>query len=101
MHDVIERLYAAERTALERRHLADVEETKEFLKAQGSVEQRKQLARLATERLDFEAKVAESDVRHLTRLLRESDKRVDAGRTYSADYRAELKTLGLTDETST
>jgi hypothetical protein len=37
----------------------------------------------------------------LVRSLREADKRVDVGRTFSADLRAEYKVLGQTDETQT
>lgn len=94
LHAIIEELRTSEQHAVEARLAADVEESKEFLKAAGSVEARKHTARVVTERLEFAAVVAEVHVRHLLRLMREAQMRVDAGRTYSADMRAELSVLG-------
>lgn len=94
MHNVIDELRRAEATSIEKRQTADVEESKEYLKAEGSIESRKHQARVACERLEFDALTAEAHVRHLLRLLREAQARVDAGRTYSADLRAELSVLG-------
>lgn len=94
LHSVIEQLHAAEQSAIEKRQAADVEESKEFLKADGSVDARKHKARLACERMEFDALIAEALVRHLARLMKEAQMRVDAGRTYSADVRAELSVLG-------
>ena len=94
LHQIIERLRDAEETAIKARLLADVEESKEYLKAEGSIEARKHLARVACERLEFQALTAEAQVRHLVRLMKEAQLRVDAGRTYSADLRAELAVLG-------
>lgn len=94
LHQVIERMHEAEQDALTARHTADLEEAKEFLKGQGSIEARKNNAKVLTERLEFEALVAEANVRHLSRLYKEAQLRVEAGRTYSADMRAELAALG-------
>jgi hypothetical protein len=94
LHAIIERLRDAEHDAIQARQDADVEESKEYLKAQGSIEARKHEARVACERLEFAALTAEAHVRHLVRLMKEAQLRVDAGRTYSADLRAELQTLG-------
>jgi hypothetical protein len=94
LHQVIEQLRAAEAAAIAARQTADVEESKEYLKAQGSIEARKHEARVACERLEFAALTAEAHVRHLVRLMKEAQLRVEAGRTYSADLRAELQTLG-------
>lgn len=94
LHRVIEQMHEAEQDALTARHQADLEESKEFLKGQGSIEARKHNAKVITERLDFEALVAEANVRHLSRLYKEAQLRVEAGRTYSADMRAELAALG-------
>lgn len=94
LHAVIERMHEAEQDALTARHTADLEEAKEFLKGEGSIELRKNKAKIETERLDFEALVAEANVRHLSRLYKEAQLRVEAGRTYSADMRAELAALG-------
>jgi hypothetical protein len=94
LHKVIEQMHEAEQDALTARHTADLEESKEFLKGDGSIEARKHNAKVITERLDFEALVAEANVRHLGRLYKEAQLRVEAGRTYSADMRAELAALG-------
>jgi hypothetical protein len=94
LHTVIERMHEAEQDALTARHTADLEEAKEFLKGQGSIEARKFNARVIMERLEFQALVAEANVRHLGRLYKEAQMRVDAGRTFSADLRAELAALG-------
>jgi transcriptional regulator of NAD metabolism len=94
LHQIIEQLREAEAESIAKRLLADVEESKEYLKAQGSIEARKHEARVACERLEFAALTAEAQVRHLMRLMKEAQLRVDAGRTYSADLRAELAVLG-------
>jgi len=94
LHQIIEQLHTAETAAIDKRQTADVEESKEYLKAQGSIEARKHEARVACERLEFDALTAEAMVRHLVRLMKEAQLRVDAGRTYSADLRAELQTIG-------
>lgn len=94
LHDVIEQLRTAEAASITARLTADVEESKEFLKGEGSVDARKHGARVACQRLEFEALTAEAHVRHLVRLMKEAQARVDAGRTYSADLRAELSVLG-------
>jgi hypothetical protein len=101
LHAIVEELRAAEHAAITARHAANVGEWKGFLAAEGAEYRRKYTARLKVADLIFAAEVAEAEVRHLSRLLREADKRVDVGRTYSADLRAELKTLGLTEETAT
>jgi len=94
LHAVIMRLRDAETTALSLRMDADIAESKAFLAAQGSVDARKHLARIETAEQEFVACRAEADVRHLLRLMREAQARVDVGRTYSADQRAELSVLG-------
>ncbi len=101
MATVVAELRAAEADADRKRHLANVEEYKAFLGATGAVERCKIWAKYETEALDFEATVAESLVKHLLRELRLADKRVEVGRTYSADIRAEAKTIGLTPGTWT
>ncbi len=101
LHAIIEDLRAAEAVAVAARHEANVAEWKGFLAAEGAEYKRKYTARLACAGLIFDAECAEAHVRHLVRALREADKRVDVGRTFSADMRAELKTLGQTEETWT
>jgi hypothetical protein len=101
LSQVIEQLRVAEAASIEARMTADVEESREYLKAQGSIEARKHIARTTCERLEFAARVAEAHVRHLLRLMREAEKRVDAGRTFSADLRAEASVVGRTPQTWT
>lgn len=99
LHKVIEQMGEAEQEALVARHGADLEEAKAYLKATGSIENRKQEAKVETAGLEFAALVAEANVRHLSRLYKEAQMRVEAGRTYSADMRAELAALGRDGQT--
>jgi NifB/MoaA-like Fe-S oxidoreductase len=101
LHAIVEELREAEHEAIVTRHTANVAEWSAFLAAEGAETKRKFTARLEVAAEIFAAEVAEAKVRHLVRALREADKRVDVGRTYSADLRAELKTLGMTEETAT
>lgn len=94
LHNVIEALKLADHQAIEARHSANVEEWKQFLMATGAMELRKITARLEVQALTFAADSAEAQVRHLLRTMKEAQARVDAGRTYSADLRAELSVLG-------
>lgn len=101
MQDVSHQLRLAEEEAVAAEHKANIAEWKAFMEGQGAVEARKIAARLGTESLRFEAEMAEQKVVFLRREFRIADKRVDVGRTFSADLRAELKTLGMTEETAT
>lgn len=101
MQEVSQELREAEEEAVAAAHKANVEEYKAFLRAEGAMDMRKVRSRLEVEELRFIADLAEQKVAYLRRSFRIADKRVDAGRTYSADLRAELKTLGMTPETST
>jgi hypothetical protein len=94
LHRIIEQLRDAEQASIEARHEANVREWKHFLSVPGAVETRKITARLEVEAFTFAADNAEAEVRHLLRSMKEAQMRVDAGRTYSADLRAELFTLG-------
>jgi len=101
LHAVIEQMKAAEVDAVRARHAANVAEWKAFLWASGAMELRKITARLEVEALTFAADMAEAKVRHLGRMIKEAQARIDAGRTYSSDLRAELSVLGRTPGTST
>jgi len=94
LHKVIESLRDAEQDAISKRMDADISESKAFLTAEGSMDIRRHKARVDTEQIEFQALAAEAHVRHLVRLMKEAQARVDAGRTYSADLRAELQTIG-------
>jgi hypothetical protein len=87
-------LKAAEYDGAQKRHAADMAESRAFLAADGSMELRKHTARVAADRPEGEAKVAEALVRVLRSRIREIETRIDVGRTYGATIRAEYKTLG-------
>jgi hypothetical protein len=93
---VIEQLRHAEKAAILARHEANVREWKHFMSIPGAMELRKVAARLEVEAFTFAAENAEAEVRHLLRTMKSAQSRVDAGRTYSADLRAELAVLGRT-----
>lgn len=84
----------AEHDAAMKRHAADMIEARAFLSADGSVEQRKNTAKVAADRAENEALVAEALVRVLKAELRSVQVRIEVGRTYGATVRAELSTLG-------
>ena len=87
-------LKAAERDAAEKRHAADIAESRAFLNADGAMELRKHTARVAADRVEGDALVAEALVRVLRQEIRAIDTRIDVGRTYGATVRAELHTFG-------
>lgn len=93
-------LRRAEEDYVAAEHKANIAEWKAYLEGQGAVETRKIAAKAQTAELRFAAEMAEQKVVFLRREYRIADKRVDVGRTYSADLRAELRTLGLTEETA-
>lgn len=86
---------AAEKNAAEKRHAADMAESRAFLSADGAMDLRKHTARVAADRIEGEALVAEALVRVLRAEIRSIETRIDVGRTYGATVRAELKTIGL------
>jgi hypothetical protein len=85
----------AELAAAMKRHAADMAEARAFLEASGAMELRKYTARVAADRQEGDALVAESLVRVLKAELRSIETRIDVGRTYGATVRAELATLGM------
>ncbi len=86
---------SAEHDAALKRHAADQAEARAFLTADGSVDFRKNTARVAADRQEGEALVAEALVRILKAEIRSIETRIDVGRTFGATVRAELRTLGL------
>lgn len=86
----VDALESADRQATEARHAANLAYSKAFLSAEGSVEQRKHLAVVQTERLAYEAEVAEAVVRHLKRRTDEIRERIGIGRSYGAAIRSEM-----------
>lgn len=89
----VEMLRTAELDAVEKRSAADVAESRAFVSADGSVELRKHKARIAVERLEHDALVAEALVRHLRKQIDAIHTRIEVGRSYGAAVRAELKAL--------
>jgi len=89
---------AAERDAAEKRHAADMVESRAFLRAEGAMEFRKHTARVAADDAEGAALVAEALVRVLKARIRACETSIDVGRTYGATVRAEFKTLGMNGE---
>lgn len=84
-------LQDAERASVQARHDADLAQSRAFLAAAGSVEQRKHEAFIQCERLLNEAEVAEAVVRHLKRRNDAIKTRIDVGRSMSSALKAELE----------
>jgi hypothetical protein len=83
----------AEHDAALKRQAANMAESRAFLSADGAMEFRKHTARVAADRAEGEALVAEALVRILKAEIRSIETRIDVGRTFGATVRAELKTL--------
>jgi hypothetical protein len=94
LSEVVTSYQVAENDAAKKRVAADLAESRAFLAADGTVDFRKHTARVASERQEFDAVVAEALVRSLRQRIKELEIRIDVGRTYGASLRAELKTLG-------
>lgn len=93
LDQAVKLLKDAERDAVEKRHTANMVESRAFVAAEGSVTLRKHTARLATDHAENEALVAEATVRWLRARIRAIDTRIEIGRSYGVAVRAELKTL--------
>jgi hypothetical protein len=87
----------AEIEAVTKRHAADMAESRAFVQADGAMEMRKHLARIAADSFENEALVAEAVVRHLRTRIRAIDTRIEIGRSYGTTVRAELKTLAYSE----
>jgi hypothetical protein len=94
---VVRSLKDAEIDAVTKRHTADIEESKAYVGAEGPVETRKHLARIAADHFESEALVAESVVRYLRQRVNAISTRIDIGRSLGAALRAELSNLGGAD----
>ena len=86
-------LRECELSAVRTRHAADLAESRAYLSAEGAVETRKHLARIATEHVEADALVAEATLRWLRARIRALDTRIEVGRSAGAALRAELKML--------
>jgi hypothetical protein len=76
-----------------KRQQADLAESRAFVGAEGSVDMRRHLARIAVEKQESEALVAESVVRYLRHKINAVGTRIEIGRSLGAALRAELQAL--------
>lgn len=83
-------LESADREAAQKRIAFDLAFSRAFVREQGSVDQRKHLAVIATEHERTAAEVADAVVRHLRRKLDAIKTNIDVGRSYGAAVRAEI-----------
>lgn len=97
LDQVVKLLKDAELDAVEKRHAADVCESRAFVSADGSMDLRKHTARLAAEGKEHDALVAEALVRHLRKSIDAIQTRIDIGRSMGASLRAELSALPYGD----
>lgn len=86
-------LKAADLDATEKRHAADMAESLAFVRAEGSMDLRKHLARIEAGPLEKEALVAEAVVRYLRQRINAIATRIEVGRSAGAALRAELSAL--------
>lgn len=89
----VEMLKDADTDAVQKRHAADLAESRAFVNAEGSMDMRKHLARLAIDRQESDALVAEALVRYLRNRIKSIETRIDLGRSMNAAHRAELAAL--------
>lgn len=94
LRDQVRAYGQAEREAVEKRHAADMAESRAFLAADGSMDLRRHTARLAADRQENDALVAEALVKILKARIRVIETEIDVSRTAGATLRSEFKTLG-------
>lgn len=90
LDQAVRSLEAADRDAVEKRAAFDLAFSRAFIGEQGSVDQRKHLATVATHDQRLAADVADAVVRHLRRQIDATKVRIDVGRSYGAAVRAEI-----------
>lgn len=93
LDSAVKMLKEAELEAVEKRHTADMVESRAFVVAEGSMELRKHIARTSADHAESEALVAEATVRWLRKRIDAIHTRIEIGRSYGAAVRAELKAL--------
>jgi len=84
-------LKGAEIEAVEKRHEADMVESRAFLSSDGAMELRKHQARVAADRFELQALTAEAVVKHLRAHIRTIETRIEIGRSLGVALRSELK----------
>ena len=90
---LVDMLESAELDAAHKRAAADLAESKAFVNADGPMDMRKHLARIAAGDAESDALVAEALVRVLRQKIRAKQVSVEVGRSMNAALRAELETL--------
>ena len=86
-------LKAADLDATEKRHAADMAESLAFVRAEGSMDLRKHLARIEAGPQEKEALVAEAVVRFLKTRVQVMQTRISVGQSVASALRAELAAL--------
>lgn len=94
LRDQVRAYGQAEQDAVAKRHAADQVEARAFLRAEGSVEFRKNQAKVDADKAEEAAKIAEALVRILKARIRVIETEIDVSRTNGATLRSEFKTLG-------
>jgi hypothetical protein len=89
----------AELDAVHKRHAANLSEAKSFLAAEGPIDVRKRIALIDCDATIDVAEVAEATVRHLKRQGKAIESRIDIGRSYGANARAEAALAGQDGQT--
>ena len=97
LDQTVSALQSADMESTRKRVEFDLEFSRAFIAEQGSVDQRKHLAIVATHRQRLEADVADAVVRHLRRKVDALKVRIDVGRSYGAAVRAEIALGGGMD----
>lgn len=93
LDSLVDMLEAAETDAAHKRSAADLAESRAFVSADGAMDMRKHLARIAAGDAEKDALVAEALVRVLRQKIRAKETSVEVGRSLNAALRAELATL--------
>lgn len=90
LHATVGQLESADRDLREKRAAHSEAYARAFIRAEGAMDARKQIAILETARAALEAEIADAVVQHLRRRLDAIKVQIDIGRTLSATVRAEV-----------
>jgi hypothetical protein len=94
LDELVTKIGDAEREAVNRREDLTLANAKAFLRAEGPVDVRKQLAIEVTHTERLAAELAEAEVRGLRRQIDSTKVRIDIGRSLGAALRAEASLAG-------
>ena len=93
----VEALKDADQDAARKRLAADLAESNAFVNAEGPMDLRRHISRIAAGPMEEQAVVAESVARYLKQRIYAIGLRVEIGRSYGAAVRAEVRGLGGQD----